>query len=155
MSPKADLPKPEMDPDFCVQWAGDRKNKFCRICAVEGSPCFALWEAVKALAARRVVLVNPKQGHRYQLEPPKRSPLLIYVQTLQGKHAHFGLPIEDLLYVVKTGRGGMYQTPSRTKQEPFVGLILEQTDNEPHGKALIEAVRAIPAKQRRGTETII
>jgi hypothetical protein len=52
-------------------------------------------------------------------------------------HAYF-------LYVARTGRGGMYETPSRTKQEPFVGLILEQITAEPKGAELIEAVRKLP-----------
>ena len=138
--------KPEMDTDFCVNWRGDRKSKWCRQCAAEGSPCLALWEAVKQLAAQNFVLVNPRNGNRYQLEPPKRSPLLIYIQTQQGKHAHFALPIEDLLYVAKKCRGGMYETPSRTKQEPFVGLILEQIAKNSGGTELVEAVRAITPK---------
>ncbi|MCW4000493.1 MAG: hypothetical protein NWE93_09655 [Candidatus Bathyarchaeota archaeon] len=141
-------PKPEMDTDFCRNWIGDRKSKHCRLCAAPGAPCFALWEAVKALAARNLVLVNPKQGHRYRLEPPKRSPMLIYIQTLQDKGAHFGLPIEDFLYVAKTGRGGMYMTPSRTKQQPFVDLILQQISSDPAGAGLVGAVRSIPQKNR-------
>jgi hypothetical protein len=152
MNPKA---KPEMDTTFCLNWVGDRKTKHCRRCAVEGTSCFALWTAVKHLATRRFVLVNQKpgraKGHRYQLEPPKRSPMLCYLQTLQDKQAHFGLPIEDFLYVTKTGMGGMYQTPSRTKQQPFVGLILEQITKDPEiplGAELIEAVWAIPQKGR-------
>ncbi len=136
---------PEMDTGFCIHWRGDRKSKWCRQCAIEGSPCLALWEAVKQLAGQNLVLVNPKNGNRYQLEPPKRSPLHIYIQTLQGKYAHFALPIEDLLYVVKTGRGGMYETPSRTKQEPFVGLILAQIAHL-EGSKLVEVVRAISQK---------
>jgi hypothetical protein len=72
--------------------------------------------------------------------------MLCYVQTLQGKGAHFGLPIEDFLYVAKTGQGGMYETPSRTKQQPFVGLILEQVAKEPGGAELIRTVRANPTK---------
>jgi hypothetical protein len=139
-------PKPEMDTAFCIHWQEDRKAKFCRQCATAGSPCFALWQAVKLLAARNLVLINPKQGHRYQLEPPKRSPMLCYLQTLQGKMAHFGLPIEDFLYVAKSGRGGMYESPSRTKQQPFVGLILEQIAKTPDGAELIRAVRVIPRK---------
>ncbi|HSV48778.1 MAG TPA: hypothetical protein VLH35_00555 [Candidatus Acidoferrales bacterium] len=134
---------------------GDRKTKHCRQCAVEGSPCFELWNAVKSLAARRFVLVNQKPGraygHRYQLEPPKKKPMLCYLQTLQDKHAHFGLPIEDFLYVTRTGLGGMYETPSRTKQQPFVGLILEQIAKAPEipkGAGLIEDVRAIPRKNQ-------
>jgi hypothetical protein len=155
MAPKPNKPKPELDTAFCLHWVGDRKNKHCRQCAVEGTPCFALWSAVKQLAARRLILVNQKPGrafgHRYQLEPPKRSPMLIYIQTLQDQHAHFGLPIEDFLYVTKTGLGAMYQTPSRTKQQPFGGLILEQIAKDPEigfGAELIEAVRLIPRKNK-------
>jgi hypothetical protein len=143
---KADS-KPEMDTAFCINWVGDRKTKHCRQCAIEGSACFMLWRAVQSLAHQNFILVNPKQGHRYQLEPPKKNPLICYLQTLQGKHAHFGLPIEDFLYVAKTGYGGMYETPSRTKQQPFVGLILEQIASSPEGTECIQAVRAIPRKQ--------
>ncbi len=137
--------KPEMDTDFCINWRGDRKNKWCRQCATVGSQCLSLWEVVKSLAAQNLVLTNPN-GNRYQLEPPKRSPLHIYIQTLQGKHAHFALPLEDLLYVAKTGSGDMYETPSRTKQEPFVRLILEQIAKNTEGIEFIEVVRAIPPK---------
>jgi hypothetical protein len=149
MKPKANYPKPEMDTGFCIHWKGDRKTKFCRQCAVEGSPCLELWRAVKVLAVRNLVMVNPKQGHRYQLEPPKKNQSICYLQTLQGKHAHFGLPIEDFLYVTKTGRGGMYETPSRTKQHPFVELILEQISSNtqiPDGAGIVKAVQAIPPK---------
>jgi hypothetical protein len=148
MNVKEVKPKPEMDTAFCQRWLGDRKSKFCRRCATAGSPCGLLWAAVKSLAAQNLILVNPKQGHRYRLEPPKRSPMLIYIQTLQGKGAHFGLPIEDFLYVTKTGLGGMYMTPSRTKQEPFVGLILQQIAKSPAGNSLIQTVRAIPRKAK-------
>jgi hypothetical protein len=137
-----------MDPTFCARWQGDRKAKFCRTCAAEGTPCFVLWQAVLRLAGRNTVLVNQKSGrafgHRYRLEPPKRSPCLCYITTLQDKGAHFGLPIEDFLYVTRTGKGRMYETPSRTKQDPFVGLILEQITAEPKGAELIEAVRKLP-----------
>lgn len=146
---KNDL-KPEMNTNFCARWQGDRKAKFCRVCAVEGKPCIALWQAVLSLAAKNTVLVNRKVGralgHRYRLEPPKRSRCLCYIQTLQDRGAHFGLPIEDFLYVTRTGRGGMYETPSRTKQNPFVALILEQIASDPAGAKLVEAVRGLPRK---------
>lgn len=151
MTANTKKPKPEMDVNFCINWQGDRKAKHCRRCAVEGTACFELWKAVQALAARNLVLVNFKQGHRYQLEPPKRNPMLCYLQTLQGKHAHFGLPIEDFLYVAKTGLGGMYETPSGTKQQPFVGLIMEQIASDSqigNGAALVRAVHAIPKKDK-------
>jgi hypothetical protein len=139
-----------MDPNFCLNWQGNRKTKHCRTCATPGTPCFALWQQVQALAAKNFVLVNRKLGrafgHRYRLEPPRRSLCLCYITTLQDKGAHFGLPIEDFLYVTRTGKGGMYETPSRTKQEPFVGLILRQIEAKPEGKALVEAVRRIPSK---------
>ncbi len=139
-----------MDTAFCARWQGDRKSKFCRTCAVEGTPCFALWQVVLTLAAKNTVLVNRKPGrafgHRYRLEPPKRSRCLCYLTTLQDKGAHFGLPIEDFLYVTRTGKGAMYETPSRTKQEPFVGLILEQIATDPKDAALVDAVRGLPKK---------
>lgn len=142
-----------MDTDFCTFWQGDRKAKFCRVCAVEDTPCYSLWQAVLSLAAKKTVLVNRKAGrafgHRYQLEPPRRSLCLCYITTLQDKGAHFGLPIEDFLYVTRTGRGSMYETPSRTKQNPFVTLILEQIEADPKipdGTKLIAAVQALPRK---------
>jgi hypothetical protein len=150
MRTRADKPKPEMNTDFCVNWQGDRKSKHCRTCAVKGTSCFMLWRAVQGFAEGGFVLVNKKPGgafgHRYQLEPPKKNPMICYLQTLQDKHAHFGLPIEDFLYVTKTGLGGMYETPSQTKQEPFVGLILSQIGSCPEGAELIRMVRAIPRK---------
>lgn len=145
--------KPEMDTNFCIHWRGDRKAKFCRICAVEGTACFELWAAVKELATRKFILINKKAGrafgHRYRIENPRGN--ICYLQTLQDKLSHFGLPIEDFLYVTKTGRGGMYETPSRTKQNPFVSLLLEQIANDtqiPNGAKLIESVRAIPRKDK-------
>ncbi len=151
MTPKPNHP-PEMDTTFCIHWLGDRKTKHCRKCATESTPCFALWNTVKNLATRNFILINPKPGraydHRYRLEPPKRSPMLCYLQTLQDKHADFGLSIEDFLYVTKTGLGGMYETPSSTKQQPFVGLILEQIASDPDSAELIRAVRAIPRKKK-------
>ncbi|MCW4018225.1 MAG: hypothetical protein NWF00_06060 [Candidatus Bathyarchaeota archaeon] len=127
--------KPEMNTNFCAHWQGDWKAKFCRTCTTQDTPCSQLWQAVLALAAKNTVLVNNKNGrafgHKYQLDPPRRSPHLCYIQTLQGKRAYFGLPIEDFLYVTRTGLGRMYQTPSRTKQNPFVALILEQIASDP------------------------
>jgi hypothetical protein len=140
-----------MDTDFCVYWQGDRRSKYCRVCAIDESPCYRLWMAVKALASRNFVLENRKIGrafgHRYRIEKPGKNQC--YLQTLQGKMAHFGLPIEDFLYVTKTGRGGMYETPSRTKQNPFVALLLQQIADDPeipNGAELIAVVHAIPRK---------
>jgi hypothetical protein len=69
---------------------------------------------------------------------------------LQGKRSRFALPIEDFMYVTRTGRGGRNETPSRTRQNPFVNLLLEiiQTDpNIPNGAEIIDAVRnQIPRK---------
>lgn len=148
-----DNPKPEMDTSFCSYWQGDRKAKFCRICATEESPCYKLWAAVKLLAQRNFILVNRKPGrafrNRYRIEKPHGN--ICYFQTMQGKKSHFGLPIEDFLYVTKTNRGGMYETPSRTKQNPFVELLLEQIASDqkiPYGAELILAVRAIPSKNK-------
>jgi hypothetical protein len=141
-----------MDTIFCSFWLGNRKAKFCRVCAVEGTSCYALWQAVLSLATKNTVLINRRAGrafgHRYRLEPPRRSRCLCYITTLQDKGAHFGLPIEDFLYVARTGQGGMYETPSRTKQEPFVGLILEQIAKDPAGAKLIEAVQGISRKKK-------
>jgi hypothetical protein len=143
-------PKPEMDTAFCVNWQGDRKSKHCRTCAVKGTSCFDLWQRVQGLAESGFILTNMKPGrafgHRYQLEPPKKNPMICYVQTLQDKHAHFGLPIEDFLYVTKTGLGGMYETPSRTKQQPFVGLIMSQIASCAEGAMLVRMVMAIPRR---------
>jgi hypothetical protein len=142
-----------MDTGFCVRWQGDQKSKFCRTCAIESTPCYELWQAVLKLAEKNTVLVNHKSGrafgHRYRLEPPKRSRCLCYLTTLQDRGAHFGLPIEDFLYVTRTGKGGMYETPSQTKQEPFVGLILEQIAAEPAGARLVESVRKLPKRDLR------
>jgi len=145
--------KPEMDPNFCARWQGDRKPKFCRTCATQDTPCYKLWQAVLALAAKNTIIVNHKTGrafgHRYRLESPRRSQCLCYIPTLQDKGAHFGLPIEDFLYITRTGKGGMYETPSQTKQEPFVGLILEQIAADPKGAALIKAVHGLPKKEKK------
>jgi hypothetical protein len=60
---------------------------------------------------------------------------------LQGGRSRIGLPIEDFLYVTITGQGGMNQTPSRTRQYPFVNLLLEIIAAKPEGEYLINMVR--------------
>ena len=141
-----------MDTNFCAYWKGNEKVKYCRYCAVEGTPCFELWKIVRDFAAQRLVFANNRPGnalgHRYRIESPKGK--ICYLQMLQGKKSRFALPIEDFLYVTRTRKGGMNETPSKTRQNPFVDLLLEiiATDPSiPNGTEIINAVRTeIPRK---------
>lgn len=142
-----------MDTDFCVYWKGDEKAKWCRYCRKannEGEPCYELWKIVRQLAAKRLVFTNSRKGkaygNKYRIESPSRE--RCYLKMLQGKMSRFPLPIEDFLYVTKTGRGGVNETPSKTRQNPFVDLLLEiiAKDPELNGTVMINRVRAIPSK---------
>lgn|GEM_PF-4360323 len=141
-----------MDTDFCVYWKGDEKAKYCRYCAVEGTPCFDLWKIVRNLASQCLVFVNNRPGkafgNRYRIESPKDK--ICYLQMLQDRRSRFGLTIEDFLYVTRTGKGGMNETPSGTRQNPFVNLLLEVISKDhsiPNGSELIEEVKnQIPRK---------
>jgi len=138
-----------MDTDFCAYWMGDARAKWCRYCVDERmreGPCFELWNIVKRLAAQHLVFTNNRRGkafgHRYRIEAA--SDKICYLQMLQGKMSRFPLPIEDFLYVTRTGRGGMNETPSKTRQNPFVDLILEiiETDSSiPNGARVVDAVK--------------
>lgn len=132
-----------MDTGFCQCWEGDEKSKCCRQCAHPGQPCYELWERVCQLAANRLEFTNDKKGkafgNRYRLESP--SGKVCYLQMLQGAGSRFQLPIEDFLYVTITGRGGVNETPSGTKQYPFVDLLLEIIASDPEGEGLIMQAR--------------
>jgi len=145
-----------MDTDFCAYWQGDARSKYCRICAVVGSPCFNLWSKLCALAYKQKIFTNniPGKafGHKYRIESPNRE--RCYLRMLQGAESRFALPIEDFLYVTRTGKGGMYETPSKTRQYPFVHLLLEIIGAEPEGAKLIKEVRQeIPSKADIGDDS--
>jgi predicted RNA-binding Zn-ribbon protein involved in translation (DUF1610 family) len=137
-----------MDTNFCEHWEGDEKAKYCRQCARVGSPCFELWTMVKRLAAQGFVFGNNRPGraygNQYRIESPSGSKC--YLQMLQGKRTRFALPIEDFLYVARTGKGGMNQTPSKVRQSPFADLLLEEIENDPEGVAIISKVKSILRK---------
>lgn len=144
-----------MDTDFCVYWDGNEKSKWCRHCRKAnnvGEPCYELWKIVRQIAAQRLVFTNNRKGkaygNKYRIESPSRY--TCYLKMLQGKMSRFALPIEDFLYVTKTGRGGVNETPSRTRQNPFVDLLLEiiAKDSSLNGAVIINRVRAIPRKTR-------
>ncbi|NLE04416.1 MAG: hypothetical protein GX638_06400 [Crenarchaeota archaeon] len=63
---------------------------------------------------------------------------------LQGKQSRFQLPMEDFLYVTITGKGQMNATPSRTRQSPFVDLLLELIATDAEGAYTIRRVRIDP-----------
>ena len=145
-----------MDVKFCEHWQGDENSKFCRLCVEvnEGSSCYDLWQAVRELAEQRLVFENNRPGkafgNRYRIESPKEN--ICYLQMLQGKRTRFALPIEDFLYVTITGRGGMNETPSKVRQNPFVDLLLKiiaENTIIPNGTGLIEAVRNSYERVRR------
>lgn len=140
-----------MDTKFCVNWKGDEKSKYCRYCAKEGDACYVLWQIVRRLAAHELVIENYRPGkaygNRYRLECPKSTRCTL--QMLQGQRSAVGLPIEDFLYVTRTGRGGPYETPSGTRLNPFVDLLLEIIADDSRvlgGADAIAAVREIPIK---------
>lgn len=135
-----------MDINFCQCWEGDENSKYCRECAEPGEPCYELWKVVCNLATKRLVFTNNKPGkafgNRYRIESPHDK--VCYLKMLQRARSRFQLPMEDFLYVTKTGRGGMNETPSKTKQYPFVDLLLEIIAAEPDGAYLINKVRNDP-----------
>lgn len=132
-----------MDTDFCAHWEGNESSKYCRKCAQPGEPCYELWKIVCQLAVKQFVFANNRSGaaygNQYRIESPHGK--ICYLQMLQGKKSRFALPIEDFLYVTRTGKAGVNETPSKTRQYPFVELILEEIAAEPGGKDLIDAVR--------------
>jgi len=149
--------KAGMDTDFCIHWQGDKTARWCRECKFgehEEQPCYDLWKMVRSLAAMSLTFTNNRPGkafgNRYRLESPSLE--RCYLKMLQGKMSRFQLPKEDFLYVVKTGSGGMNQTPSKTRQNPFVDLLIEIITNNPdipNGAIAVDGVRKIP---RKGSE---
>jgi len=141
-----EIRKRTMDTDFCQCWEGDEKSKYCRVCTEPGEPCYELWKLVLQLAAERFVFTNNIRGkafgHKYRIESPQGE--VCYLQMLQGKMSRFQLPMEDFLYVTKTGKGGINQTPSGTRQYPFVNLLLEIIATDPEGEYAIKKVRTDP-----------
>jgi len=153
--------KAGMDTDFCIHWQGGQTAKWCRQCKFgehEGQPCYDLWKIVRHLAAKSLTFTNKRPGkafgNRYRLESP--SPERCYLKMLQGRMSRFPLPKEDFLYVVKTGRGGMNETPSKTRQNPFVDLLIDiitSNPDIPSGAITVDAVRRIPRRvSRENTE---
>ena len=149
-----------MDTDFCIHWRGGEKAKWCQHCVKakqKAEPCFELWRIVKRLAAQSFVFTNNRKGmafgNRYRIESPNHE--RVYLKMLQGKMSRFALPIEDFLYVAKTGKGGRNETPSRTRQSPFVDLLLEiiATDRMLDGAEKISLVRSLPSKHPRDFST--
>lgn len=137
-----------MDTCFCQGWQGDEKSKYCRKCAHPGDPCYELWERVCQLATNRLVFTNNKKGkafgNRYRIESPQGN--ICYLQMLQGARSRFPLPMEDFLYVTITGKGGVNETPSGTRQYPFVDLLLEIIASDPDGAFLIRQVKSDSAR---------
>jgi len=143
-----------MDTNFCIYWEGDEKAKWCRHCEKAkhiGEPCFELWKIVRRFAASSLVFSNNRRGwafgHRYRIESPSHE--RCYLKMLQGKMSTFSLSIEDFLYVTKTGVGTRNLTPSKTRQSPFVDLLLEIIATDPtvsNGAEIVNRVRAIPSK---------
>lgn len=135
-----------MDTGFCQCWEGDENSKHCRKCAAPGEACYELWEMVCKLAAKGFVFTNNirgrASGNKYRIESPQGQ--FCYLQMLQGKRSRFQLSMEDFLYVTITGKGGINQTPSGTKQYPFVHLLLAIIAADPTGAYLIDKVRHDP-----------
>ena len=135
-----------MDTRFCQFWEGDEKSKHCRVCTLPGEPCYELWKFVCQLASEQIIFTNYIRGkafgHKYRIESPQGE--VCYLQMLQGKESRFQLPMEDFLYVTITGKGGINQTPSGTRQSPFVNLLLEIIATDPEGEYAIKMVRKDP-----------
>ena len=139
-----------MDTNFCEFWEGDEKSKYCRTCTVPSEPCYELWKFVRQLATEQLIFENDRSGkafgNRYRIESPSED--YCYLKMLQGEMSRFQLPIEDFLYVTRTGHGGINETPSGTRQSPFVDLLLEIIATDPEGEYVIKAVRIDPKDAR-------
>lgn len=122
-----------MDIRFCSCYTGDGtppSNRFCRNCPDSALACNELWECVKALSRSAGGAPVPLPGTRAVLLPHEKNPdfvrLRINVTWLLSK--------EDFLHYVATGHARMGRkgerqnpksSPSMTRQEPYVGVILE------------------------------
>jgi hypothetical protein len=123
-----------MDIRFCRYYQGDGyppSNRFCRICPQAWRGCDTLWERVTALAGSKEGHPLSLPGTRAELSPhPAASPHFVRLRV----NTEWNLPREDFFYFIATGHAGMGRkgdrnnprsAPSMTRQEPYVGAIVE------------------------------
>jgi hypothetical protein len=94
-----------MDLHFCRYYAGNGyppSNRFCRVCPHAWRGCDALWERVVELAGSNGTDPLPLPGTRAVLFPHPNSP-----------------------YFVRLRVNVEWNLPSMTRQEPYVGAIVE------------------------------
>ncbi|HDS64019.1 MAG TPA: hypothetical protein ENN52_07870 [Methanofollis liminatans] len=139
-----------MDVNFCRHYAGDGtppSNRSCRSCPC--AACDRLWGLVVALAGSNGGDPAPLPGTRALLSPNPRNPDIVRLQV----NCRWGLPKEDFLYYIATGHAGMGRkgqrtdpraSPSMTRQEPYVGAIVELL-----GGMDIPEIAAVRAVQRQ------
>jgi hypothetical protein len=122
-----------MDIHFCRYYAGDGNppsNRFCRECPHAWRGCDALWEKVITLAVAGGGTPLHLPGTRAVLSPHPTSPHFVRLKV----NVEWNLPREDFFHFIATGHAAMGRAgdrhnprsaPSMTRQEPYVGAIVE------------------------------
>ncbi len=122
-----------MDLHFCRYYTGDGyppSNRFCRVCPHAWRGCDALWERVVELAGSNGTHPLPLPGTRAVLFPHPTSSYFVRLRV----NVEWNLPREDFFHFIATGHAGMGRkgdrnnprsSPSMTRQEPYVGAIVE------------------------------
>jgi hypothetical protein len=122
-----------MDIHFCRHYSGDGyppSNRFCRVCPHSRQGCDALWERVMTLAGSNGGNPCPLPGTRAVLFPHPTSMNFVRLKV----NVEWNLPREDFFHYIATGNAGMGRkgdrhnprsSPSMTRQEPYVGAIVE------------------------------
>ncbi|TAJ43956.1 hypothetical protein [Methanofollis fontis] len=142
-----------MDPNFCRCYVGDGTpptNRYCRSCPHAAVACDRLWERVRELAGSNGGEPVPLPGTRAFLSPHSRNPDFVRLQV----NCRWALGKEDFLHYIATGHAGMGRkgrrtdpsaSPSMTRQEPYVGAILDLL-----GGRDIPEIRAVRRVQQEG-----
>jgi hypothetical protein len=142
-----------MDIHFCRFYVGDGyppSNRYCRACPHACRGCDALWERVIALAASNGGRPLPLPGTRAVLSPHPTSPHFVRLRV----NTVWNLPREDWFHFIATKHAGMGRrgdrnnprsSPSMTRQEPYVGAIVELLGG--WGCAEISRVRSIQGRE--------
>jgi hypothetical protein len=122
-----------MDVRFCQHYVGDGKppsNRFCRRCPHSAPACDLLWGKVVELSRSgggTPVSLPPTNA---SLLPNPSNPNIVYLKV----NARWNLGKEDFLHYISTGhaKGGRATqrqnpatSPSLTRQEPYVGAIVQ------------------------------
>lgn len=142
-----------MDVNFCRCYVGDGappSNRYCRSCPDAAMACDRLWQRVVELAGSNDRKPVPLPGTRALLSPNLKNLDIVRMQV----NCRWGLGKEDFLYYLATGHAKMGRkgrhsdpraSPSMTRQEPYVGAIVELL-----GGAECPEIRAVRAVQQQG-----